>query len=90
MTDQVTDEEVTQGDSDRILSATTFRFDTLCRLVEAKNDDATVTYEYDDASRLTTETINKAEKELSDNDVMYIEKALNIKLPDEFIEFYKK
>ncbi|WP_234096810.1 hypothetical protein [Citrobacter portucalensis] len=26
--------------------------------MEAKNDDATVTYEYDDASRLTAETIN--------------------------------
>ncbi len=58
VTDQVTDEEVTQGDSDRTLSATTFRFDTLCRLVEAKNDTVTVTYEYDNASRLTAETIN--------------------------------
>ncbi|TKU75786.1 hypothetical protein [Citrobacter sp. wls706] len=45
-------EEVTQGSSDRVLSRTTFIYDTLCRLVEAKNDDATVTYEYDDASRV--------------------------------------
>jgi len=58
VTDQVTDEEVTHGDSDRTLSHTTFRYDTLCRLVEAKNADATVTYEYDDASRVTAETIN--------------------------------
>ncbi|QBY27958.1 PAAR-like domain-containing protein [Citrobacter rodentium] len=58
VTDQVTDEEVTQGDSDRVLSRTTFRYDTLCRLVEAKNDDATVTLEYDSAGRLTAETLN--------------------------------
>ncbi|HEY4436792.1 MAG TPA: PAAR-like domain-containing protein [Lelliottia sp.] len=58
VTDQVTDEEVTQGDSSRTLSTTTFRYDPLCRLVEAKNDDATVTYEYDDASRLIAETLN--------------------------------
>ncbi|WET42269.1 hypothetical protein [Citrobacter enshiensis] len=58
VTDQVTDEEVTQGDSDRILSATRFCYDTLCRLVEAKNDDATVTYEYDNASHLIAETLN--------------------------------
>ena len=58
VTDQVTDEEVTQGDSDRILSTTTFRYDSLCRLVKAKNSDATVTYEYDEASRVTAETIN--------------------------------
>ncbi|WP_366518882.1 RHS repeat domain-containing protein [unidentified bacterial endosymbiont] len=51
-------EEVTWGGSDRVLSRTTFIYDTLCRLVEAKNDDATVTYEYDDASRVTVETIN--------------------------------
>lgn len=56
--DQVTDEEVTKGDSPCTLSATTFRYDTLARLVEAKNDDATVTYEYDDASRITAEIIN--------------------------------
>ncbi|HGY4722035.1 TPA: DUF6531 domain-containing protein [Citrobacter amalonaticus] len=58
VTNQVTDEDVTQGDSDRILSTTTFRYDTLCRLVEAKNNDATVTCEYDDAGRITAETIN--------------------------------
>ncbi|MBJ9324197.1 hypothetical protein I5501_18435, partial [Citrobacter freundii] len=58
VTDQVTTEEVTQGDSDRVLSRTTFTYDTLCRLTEARNDDATVTYEYDDASRVTAETIN--------------------------------
>ncbi|WET42273.1 hypothetical protein [Citrobacter enshiensis] len=58
VTDQVTDEEVTQGDSDRILSATRFCYDTLCRLVEAKNDDATVTYEYDNASHLIAETLS--------------------------------
>ncbi|RZN46095.1 RHS repeat-associated core domain-containing protein, partial [Escherichia sp. E13S3] len=65
VTDQVTDEEVTQGDSDRILSATTFRYDALCRLVEAKNDDATVTYEYDSASRVVAETINGRRTEYS-------------------------
>lgn len=65
VTDQVTDEEVTQGDSDRILSTTTFRYDSLCRLVEAKNSDATVTYEYDDASRVTAETINGRRTEYS-------------------------
>ncbi|HCB3588297.1 PAAR-like domain-containing protein [Citrobacter koseri] len=58
VTDQITDEVVTQGDSERTLSTTTFRYDSLCRLVEAKNDDATVTYEYDDASRITAETLN--------------------------------
>jgi len=52
----VTDETVTQGDSDRTLSHTTFRYDSLCRLTEAKNADATVTYEYDDAGRMTAET----------------------------------
>ncbi|EQC1557123.1 hypothetical protein ACY2PI_003428 [Citrobacter amalonaticus] len=57
MTNQVTDEDVTQGDSDRILSTTTFRYDTLCRLVEAKNNDATVTCEYDDAGRITAEPL---------------------------------
>ncbi|WP_323128391.1 RHS repeat-associated core domain-containing protein, partial [Hafnia paralvei] len=56
--DQVTDDQVTQGDSDRTLSHTTFRYDTLSRLVEAKNNDATVTYEYDEASRVVAETIN--------------------------------
>ncbi|MDK9354892.1 DUF4150 domain-containing protein [Lelliottia sp. V106_10] len=58
VTDQVTDEEVTQGDSNRTLSTTTFRYDFLCRLVEAKNANATVTYEYDDASHLIAETLN--------------------------------
>ncbi|OAT34369.1 Rhs repeat-containing protein, partial [Buttiauxella brennerae ATCC 51605] len=58
VTDQVTDEEVTQGDSTRVLSATTFRYDSLYRLVEAKNDDATVIYEYDEAGRITAETLN--------------------------------
>ncbi|XHA17410.1 hypothetical protein ACE15K_03830 [Citrobacter farmeri] len=58
VTDQVTNEKVTQGDSGLTLSATTFRYDTLCRLVEAKNDDTTVTYEYDDAGRVVAETIN--------------------------------
>jgi RHS repeat-associated protein len=58
VTDQVTYEEVTQGDSDRVLSRTTFTYDTLCRLTEARNDDATITYEYDNASRVTAETIN--------------------------------
>ncbi|BDA94832.1 hypothetical protein E5AUHO_24210 [Citrobacter freundii] len=58
VTNQVTHEEVTQGDSDRVLSRTTFTYDTLCRLTEARNDDATVTYEYDDSSRVTAETIN--------------------------------
>lgn len=58
VTDQVTDEEVTRGDSDRTLSHTTFRYDNLCRLVEAKNTDATVAYEYDDASRVIAETLN--------------------------------
>ncbi|EOA4404556.1 hypothetical protein ACTWBQ_001976 [Citrobacter amalonaticus] len=58
VTNQVTDEDVTQGDSDRILSTTTFRYDnTLCRLVEAKNNDATVTCEYDDAGRITAEPL---------------------------------
>ncbi|WP_318390921.1 hypothetical protein [Enterobacter sp.] len=54
----MTDETVTQGDSDRTLSHTTFRYDSLCRLTEAKNADATVTYEYDDAGRMTAETTN--------------------------------
>ncbi|MCR3681245.1 PAAR-like domain-containing protein [Citrobacter freundii] len=58
VTDQVTDEEVTHGDSDRPLSHTTFRYDARCRLVEAKNADATVAYEYDDASRAIAETLN--------------------------------
>ncbi|MGC6095921.1 hypothetical protein VVA15_18785 [Citrobacter portucalensis] len=58
VTNQVTHEEVTQGGSDRVLSRTTFTYDTLCRLTEARNDDATVTYEYDDSSRVTAETIN--------------------------------
>ncbi|MGL0764654.1 hypothetical protein ACJO73_24670, partial [Citrobacter freundii] len=58
VTDQVTDEEVTHGDSDRSLSHTTFRYDARCRLVEAKNADATVAYEYDDASRAIAETLN--------------------------------
>lgn len=58
VTNQVTDEEVTQGNSDRVLSRTTFTYDTFCHLTEARNDDATVTYEYDDASRVTAETIN--------------------------------
>lgn len=58
VTNQVTHEEVTQGGSDRVLSRTTFTYDTLCRLTEARNDDATVTYEYDDADRVTAETIN--------------------------------
>ncbi|HCQ0477227.1 TPA: DUF4150 domain-containing protein [Escherichia coli] len=65
VTDQVTDEEVTQGDSNRTLSATTFLYDTLCRLVEAKNDDAIVTYEYDSASRVVAETINGRRTEYS-------------------------
>ncbi|ENA0608834.1 DUF4150 domain-containing protein [Enterobacter bugandensis] len=56
--DRVTEETVTHADSDRTQSLTTFRYDSLCRLVEAKNDDAIVTCEYDDASRLTAETIN--------------------------------
>ena len=56
VTDQVTDEQVTRDDSNHTLSTTTFRYDTLCRLVEAKNDAATVTYEYDGASRLIAET----------------------------------
>jgi RHS repeat-associated protein len=58
VTDQVTDEQVTRGDSNHTLSTTTFRYDTLCRLVEAKNDAATVTYDYDGASRLIAETLN--------------------------------
>ncbi|POZ13512.1 hypothetical protein C3Z09_22960, partial [Lelliottia aquatilis] len=58
VTDQLTNEDVTHGDSARVISTTTFRYDTLCRLVEAKNDDATVTYEYDDAGRITAETLN--------------------------------
>jgi RHS repeat-associated protein len=58
VTDQVTDETVTQGDSDRTLSRTTYRYDPLCRLVEARNNDATVTYEYDDTGKITAETIN--------------------------------
>ena len=58
VTDQVTDETVTQGDSDRTLSHTTFCYDAQCRLLEAKNDDATVAYEYDEASRVVTETLN--------------------------------
>ncbi|WP_448886383.1 PAAR-like domain-containing protein [Citrobacter telavivensis] len=58
VTDQVTNEEVTQGDSGLTLSATTFRYDTLCRLVEAKNDDATVTFEYNDANQIVAETLN--------------------------------
>ncbi|WP_170973103.1 PAAR-like domain-containing protein [Citrobacter sp. wls827] len=63
VTDQVTDEIVTHGDSDRTLSHTIFRYDTLCRLVEAKNADATVAYEYDDASRVTAETLNGRQTE---------------------------
>lgn len=58
VTDQVTDEMVTHGDSDRTLSHTSFRYDNLCRLVEAKNADATVGYEYDDAGHLIAETLN--------------------------------
>ncbi|MGK9228056.1 DUF4150 domain-containing protein, partial [Yokenella regensburgei] len=58
VTDQVTDETVTHGDSDRTLSHTTFRYDSLCRLVEAKNTDATVAYEYNEASRVVAETLN--------------------------------
>lgn len=58
VTDQVTDEQVTRDDSNHTLSTTTFRYDTLCRLVEAKNDAATVTYDYDGASRLIAETLN--------------------------------
>ncbi|HKN02851.1 MAG TPA: PAAR-like domain-containing protein [Buttiauxella sp.] len=58
VTDQVVREDVTQGDSIRTLSTTLFRHDTLCRLVEAKNEDATVTYEYDEAGRLCAETLN--------------------------------
>lgn len=58
VTNQVTHEEVTQGGSDRVLSRTTFTYDTLCRLAETRNDDATVTYEYDDANRVTAETLN--------------------------------
>lgn len=54
----MTREEVAQGDSDRVLSCTTFIYDALSRLTEARNNDATVTYEYDDASRVTAETIN--------------------------------
>ncbi|WP_249357061.1 hypothetical protein [Citrobacter sp. wls827] len=49
---------MTHGDSDRTLSHTIFRYDTLCRLAEAKNADATVAYEYDDTSRVTAETLN--------------------------------
>ncbi|MEG2569101.1 MAG: hypothetical protein RSA84_23135 [Acinetobacter sp.] len=30
----------------------------MCRLVEAKNDDATVTYDYDEAGKIIAETIN--------------------------------
>ncbi len=56
--DQVTDEEVSQGNSERTLSATTFRYDTQRRLVEAKNDDATVTFEYNDANQIVAETLN--------------------------------
>ncbi|WP_446326606.1 PAAR-like domain-containing protein [Citrobacter sedlakii] len=58
VTDQVTSEEVTKGDSERVLSRTTFIYDALCRLVEARNNDATVTFEYDGAGRLTAETLN--------------------------------
>lgn len=58
VTDQVTDEEVTKGDSNRVLSTTTFRYDALCRLVEAKNEDATVTYEYNAIGQITAETLN--------------------------------
>ena len=54
----MTDEEVTQGNSDRTLSVTTFRYDTQRRLVEAKNDDATVTFEYNDANQIVAETLN--------------------------------
>ncbi|EDQ7230752.1 RHS repeat protein, partial [Salmonella enterica subsp. enterica] len=56
--DQVIDEAVTKDGSDHVLSATTFRYDPLHRLVEAKNGDATLTYEYDDAGKITAETIN--------------------------------
>ncbi|STR05626.1 PAAR-like domain-containing protein [Hafnia alvei] len=58
VTDQLTDEEVTHGESNRTLSTTTFRYDTECRLVEAKNDAATVTFEYNDANQIVAETIN--------------------------------
>ena len=58
ITDQVTNEEVTQGDNDRVLSRTTFTYDAFSRLVGAHNNDATVTYEYDNASRVTAEIIN--------------------------------
>lgn len=58
VTDRLTDERVTEGDSAQVISHTTFRYDTLCRLVEARNDDATVTYEYDDAGRVIADTLN--------------------------------
>jgi len=58
VTDQLTDEEVTHGESNRTLSTTTFRYDTECRLVEAKNDAATVTFEYNEANQIVAETLN--------------------------------
>ena len=58
VTDQLTDEEVTHGESNRTLSTTTFRYDTQCRLVEAKNDAATVIFEYNDANQIVAETLN--------------------------------
>ena len=58
VTDQLTDEEVTHGESNRTLSTTTFRYDTQRRLVEAKNDAATVTFEYNDANQIVAETLN--------------------------------
>lgn len=54
----MTDEEVTKDGDHRTLSTTTFRYDTLARLVEAKNDDATVTFEYNSASQIVAETLN--------------------------------
>ncbi|WP_408582062.1 hypothetical protein, partial [Hafnia alvei] len=58
VTNQITDEEVTHGESNRTLSTTTFRYDTECRLVEAKNDAVTVTFEYNDANQIVAETLN--------------------------------
>ena len=83
--DQVTDEEVTQGDSDRILSATAFRYDTLCRLTEARNESATVTFEYDDAGRTVAETLNGRRTEYAHDEMQdYITRRTTAGITERF------
>ncbi|HAV1239852.1 TPA: hypothetical protein JGU28_004658, partial [Salmonella enterica] len=85
VTDQVTDEEVTKGDNNHILSTTTFRYDALCRLVEARNADATVTYEYDEASHLIAETLNGRRTEYGyDNNLDTVSQRTTGRLTEHF------